>query len=134
MDELLIRTWHDLVGRLDGPLHLRFFLQPLMASIFAIRDGVRDAHTGRPAYLWALFTEPENRKERIRDGWVAISKIFIAAVAMDLVYQLIEFRTIHPIETLLTAAVLAILPYILLRGPIKRLASLFMHRKLEPHH
>jgi hypothetical protein len=49
MDELLTRVWHDLGGRLDGPLHLRFFLQPLMATIFAIRDGVRDAHSGRPA-------------------------------------------------------------------------------------
>jgi hypothetical protein len=105
-----------------------------MASIFAIRDGVRDAHTGRPAYLWALFADPANRKERIRDGWVAISKIFIAALAMDLIYQLIVFRTIHPVEMLLTAAVLAIVPYVLLRGPIKRIASALMHRKLEPHH
>lgn len=136
MDELWTRIWHDLIARMDGPFHLRFIFQPLMAMIFAIRDGVKDAHEGRPAYFWSLCTEPSFRKERIRDGWKSMSRVVIVATAMDLIYQVIEFRTIHPGETILTVAALAVLPYVLLRGPIKRLASAFMHRKLveRPHH
>ncbi len=136
MDELLTRIWSNLLGRLDGPFHLRFIFQPLMAILFAIRDGVKDAHTGRPAYLWSLFKEPHLRKERILDGWKSMSRVIIVATVMDLIYQLIEFHTIHPFETLLTVAALAILPYVLLRGPIKRLASTFLHRRLveKTHH
>jgi hypothetical protein len=54
----LTRIWTDLVGRLSGPLTLRLFLQPVMASLFALRDGVRDAPAGRPPYLWTIFSEP----------------------------------------------------------------------------
>lgn len=136
MDEYFTRFWNDMVGRLDGPLHFRFILQPLMALIFATRDGIKDAHLGRPAFLWSLFTEPAFRRERIRDGWKSVGRIFFLGLAMDLAYQLIEFRTVRPVEMLLTAVLLAIVPYVLLRGPIKRLASVFMHRKLveRPHH
>jgi len=35
--------WHDLVERPDGPMRFRFVLQPLMATIVAIRDGLKDA-------------------------------------------------------------------------------------------
>jgi hypothetical protein len=65
-----------------------------------------------------------------------MSRVIIVATAMDLIYQVIEFRTIHPGETILAVAALAILPYLFLRGPIKRIASAFMHRKLveRPHH
>lgn len=136
MDDILSRFWNDMVGRLDGPFHFRFILQPLMASFFAIRDGVRDAHTGRPAFLWSLFTEPAFRRERIRDGWKSVGRIFFIGIAMDVVYQFIELRSFRPMEMLLTAVLLAIVPYVLLRGPIKRLASAFIHRKLveRPHH
>jgi hypothetical protein len=48
MDAELARMWTDLVGRLTGPLTLRLYLQPTMATLFALRDGLKDARTGRP--------------------------------------------------------------------------------------
>ena len=40
MEEILHRIYENLVGRLDGPLHFRFILQPLMATLFAVIDGI----------------------------------------------------------------------------------------------
>ena len=41
---------------------------------------------------------------------------------MDTVYQLIELKTFYPAEAAIVAVVLAFLPYMLLRGPIARIA------------
>ena len=119
------RFFHDVFSRLDGPLHFRFFLQPLMAIIFAIRDGRNDARTGRPAYFWSLFTEPTLRGELIRDGWRSVSKIFIVAVVLDVIYQLIALRWFYPFETLLVAVLLALVPYVLIRGIVNRIIRRF---------
>jgi hypothetical protein len=102
-------------------MHFRLFLQPAMATIFAIRDGNRNARNGEPAYFWSLFTDPRHRSDRIRAGWKAIGRIFTLAVAMDVIYQIIALHRIYPGEALLVAAGLAIVPYLLLRGPINRM-------------
>jgi hypothetical protein len=121
MEDTFTRVINDVLGRLDGPLHFRFFLQPGMAIFFAIRDGLRDAREGRPAYFWSLFTEPDLRGELLRDGWRSISKVFIIAVILDVIYQLIVLRWFYPVETLLVAVFLALIPYLLVRGPVNRL-------------
>ena len=128
MDDVLSRYWADLVGRLTGPLTLRIFLQPIMATLFALRDGVRDTKTGRPPYLWTVFTRPEERASLLADGWKSVGKIFIIAVILDLIYQLIVFRWIYPFETLGVAIILAVLPYALLRGAFNRFARLWIRR------
>src|SRR5258705_2135682 len=130
MEDPLSRLVHDVIGRLDGPLHLRFFLQPSVAIILAIRDGLRDAREGRPAYFWSLFTESGLRRDLLRDGWKAISKVFIVAVALDIVYQLIVLRWFYPFETLLVAVLLALIPYLSVRGPVNRVQR-SLHR--PPH-
>lgn len=103
---------------------LRFYLQPLMASLFAVRDGLKDARAGKPAYFWALLTEPKHRRERLQEGWKSVGKIFFAALALDLVYQVLVLRGFRPVETVLVATALAIVPYVLFRGPVNRLARL----------
>lgn len=121
MDELT-RIWQDLISRPTGPFAFRFYLQPVMAMIVAIRDGRRDARLGRPAYLWAICTGPGPRREMIRSGWKAIAKIVLLAIVLDLAYQLVVLRWFYPGEAGIVAVALAVLPYALLRGPINRLA------------
>lgn len=111
----------DLLGRFDGPLHFRLFMQPLMAIAFAIRDGRRDAREGRPAYGWALLTDAEHRRFLLRDGWKSIVKVFVVAYVLDVVYQVIAFGGLRPLQALTAAFLLAIVPYVLLRGPVNRL-------------
>jgi hypothetical protein len=122
--ETLQRIIENLFARLDGPLHFRIFVQPLMATIFAVIDGVKDAKAGRPAYFWAMSSTPENRKAMMKDGWKAVGKIFILAIILDVIYQVKVHSTIYPGEIVIVAFVLAIVPYVVLRGPVNRVVRL----------
>jgi hypothetical protein len=122
MEEIFTRLWNDLIGRIGGPMSFRILLQPTMAMIFAIRDGLKDAREGRPAYFYSLFTDPENRRSRLREGFKAVSRVFTFAIVMDFIYQVIVLRWFYPLQALIVAIVLALLPYILLRGPVNRIA------------
>ena len=44
----------DIPKRLAGPGRFRFILQPLIATILGIRNGLADARAGRPPYLWGI--------------------------------------------------------------------------------
>ncbi len=112
----LARTVQDLVGRLDGPLHFRFIFQPLMAAIFAIRDGRRDAHAERKPFR--LITDPAQRRQVLLTSWKSVGKVFVIALILDAVYQFKVFRSFYPGQALLVALFLAVVPYLLLRGPV----------------
>ncbi len=124
MQELWQRFTEDFVNRLDGPLHFRFIAQPLIAIIYAIIDGLKDAKAGKVPYFWAVVTSPEHRRELLKDGWKHFGKIFIIAIILDIVYQIKVHHTVYPGETLLVALVLAVVPYVLLRGPVNRITRL----------
>ena len=95
MDDLLTRIWSDLIGRLHGPFSFRFVLQPLMAAIYAAHDGLSDAREGRPPYLWTIFTRSAQRWKLLREGWRRERRVILLGVVMDLLYQLIVFRSLH---------------------------------------
>jgi hypothetical protein len=127
-----MRDWErfvgDLIARLDGPLHFRFFLQPLMAIIFAVIDGVKDAKAGKPAYFWALLSTPGYRKELMKEGWKSVGRVFILAIILDVIYQLKVHGTVYAGELLIVAFVLAIVPYLVVRGPVTRIARIVSAR------
>ena len=77
----------DLFARLDGPLHFRFIVQPLVATIFAVIDGVKAAKAGKPAYFWALLSAPDQRKGLVKEAWKSVGKVFIVAIILDVVYH-----------------------------------------------
>jgi hypothetical protein len=125
MEEFITRVLMGLSDRVGGPMTFRIILQPLMAGLFAVRAGLRDAREGRPPYLWTILTDSSQRAALIREGWRAVVRVFILAIVMDVIYQLIVRRWIYPGETLIVAVVLAVFPYLLLRGPINRLVRRF---------
>jgi hypothetical protein len=120
MEEWLSRLGEDLIGRVSGPMKLRLILQPLMATLLAVRDGLKDARQGRPPWFWAVFTTASHRRDLVRDGWKSVGKVFLLAVVLDTVYQFIELRWFYPFESILVACLLALVPYILIRGPANR--------------
>jgi len=122
LEELLTRVWENLIGRVGGPLTFRLILQPSVAAIFAILAGLKDAREGRPAYFWTILVNPANRRALLREGWRAVTKVFVLAVAIDAVYQFIVFRWFYPGEALIVAFLLALVPYLLIRGPVNRIA------------
>jgi Outer membrane protein beta-barrel domain len=114
--------WADLVGRLTGPMTFRIVFQPLMSMSYAVRDGVRDARQGRPAYFWALFTRSSQRRALLEEGWRAVFRVIVLGVVMDVIYQLIVDGNVRLVELVFVVLVLAFLPYLLLRGPVNRIA------------
>ena len=122
MEEMWIRFLDDMAGRITGPMKFRLLLQPVMASIFAVVAGLKDARTGQPPYFWALFTDKAHRREMLRDGWKSVGKVFVLALVLDVVYQVIVLRFVYPGEVMVVAVLLAIVPYLLVRGLVTRLA------------
>jgi hypothetical protein len=122
MEHMLARIWENLVARVTGPMNFRLVFQPCMAIFLAIRGGLKDAREGKPPYFWGLFTDPGQREAMLKDGWKAVGKVFILAIVLDVVYQIIERRFVYPGEAVIVAVILAVLPYLLIRGPVNRLA------------
>ncbi len=119
--EILGTAGDMLIGRTIGPMKLRLILQPAMAAIFAIRAGLKDAREGFPPYLWSVFSNPADRYDMLRHGWKDVRKVFIVAFVLDVVYELIVFHWVFPVQALLVAFVLAIVPYVVIRGPVTRI-------------
>jgi len=90
--------------------------------ILAVIAGVKDAKAGKPPYFWALITDPAHDKERLKDGWRSIGRVFILALILDAIYQAIELHYFYVGEAIIVAIVLAIVPYIVFRGIVRRLA------------
>ena len=80
LEDLLTRILENLGGRIGGPMTFRFVLQPLVASVLAIRAGLRDAQSGRPPYLWTILTSRQDRRHLLREGWRAVLNVFVVAV------------------------------------------------------
>ena len=121
MDELLKQFWPDLIDRLHGPFTFRLILQPLSAALIACRAGLRDARSGRPAYGWAILTNRADRRALLKEGWKELSRVFLIAVVVDLIYEQKVFHEIRLGQSLVVAAVLALLPYPFLRGLVNRI-------------
>ena len=123
MQEILTRFWDQLIAQTSGPLRFRLILQPITAIILAILDGLKDARAGRSSYMWAILTDQARRAGLLREGLKRVSRVIIFALVMDAIYQFIVLRWFYVGEALVTAFVLAVLPYLLIRGPAARLAG-----------
>ncbi len=121
--DILARFANDLTDRLSGPMTFRLVLQPLMAISLAIIDGLKDAKSGKPPYLWAVFTHRGHRRESLKDGWKSIGRVFLVALGLDFIYEIIGQPAVYPDEAIIVAIILAIVPYVFLRGLVTRWAS-----------
>ena len=121
MEDVFSRFVENMVDRVTGPMTFRVLLQPAMATLMAIRDGLQDARTGKPPYSGPIAGDPAHRRELLRDGWKSVAKIFVLAFVLDVVYQWIALRWFYPGEALLVAILLAIAPYLIFRGLVNRL-------------
>lgn len=122
MEEILKRVWENLIGRTSGPINFRLIIQPAVAVIIAIRSGLKDAREGRPAFFWAALSKKNRRSELLHGGWKDIGNVFIISIVLDSIYQLIVHHGVYVLELLITATTLAIVPYVLVRGPVNRIA------------
>jgi len=122
------RLWQNILDRPGGPMTFRFILQPTMAAIAALHDGVKDARMGRSPFFWTLLSNPAKRGGRLREGLISTARIILLGVMMDTIYQVIVLKTFFPAEAAIIAIVLAFVPYALLRGPIERIARWWLSK------
>lgn len=125
MDESWMKFTENLLARVNGPMNVRFILQPIVAISLATWSGLKDAKAGRPPYLSALIFRPypsSGRRTMLREGWLKIAKLVFAAVTLDLVYQFMAQPSIHLRHAIIIAFLLVIAPYLILRGAVTRLA------------
>jgi hypothetical protein len=122
--EVRERVWQNLIDRPGGPMTFRFILQPVMAAIAATHDGIEDARSGRSAYFWTLLVNPTERLGRLHEGLISTARVVLLGLVMDTIYQLMVLKTFYPGEAVIVALALAFLPYLLLRGPVARIARL----------
>lgn len=126
MDLFLInevsRAVEQLLGRASGPLHFRLLIQPLISVTLAVRAGLRDAREGNPPFLWELVKNSKQRKWLIKTAWKDVGTLAIMAFSIDTLYQLIVLKTFYLLQSLIVMFVLALLPYLFLRGLVTRWA------------
>jgi hypothetical protein len=121
MEEMFTRGWEQLLSRESGTLHFRVVAQPLVATFFAVRSGLRDARAGRPVFFWTLALDAPQRRALFRQLWKDVGKLFVVAFVLDAIYQVIVLHWFYPVQSLIVAVVLAIIPYLVVRGLTNRI-------------
>lgn len=119
MEEILTRIWTELFGRIEGPMHFRCYMQPIVATVLALRSGCKDAKEGRPPF--SIFFNRQYREYFRSHGWTDIRRLFFLAAILDIIYQVAVIKRIRPLETLFIACTLSIIPYMLVRPNVNRL-------------
>jgi hypothetical protein len=117
----IARLWSNLLDRREGMMRFRFMLQPMMASILAVRDGLRDARSGRAPYFVTVLRNPQERVGLLNEGLNATARIIIIGLVMDVIYQALVLKTFFPNEALILTLLLAFVPYLIVRGLVARL-------------
>jgi hypothetical protein len=131
MDDVLTRFAEGVTARITGPMKFRLLFQPAMAAFFAIRAGLADARRGSSPYLSTFLSDPAERAELVENAWKDIGKVFVLAMVLDAVYQFIVSRWIYPGEAIVVAVILALVPYLILRGTVTRIVRRRIHNNLR---
>jgi hypothetical protein len=116
------RFWSDIFGRLSGPMTLRFYLQPTLAFVAALKDGIKDARSGHKAFFWSTFSDPTLQRGRLREGLMATSQMMLVGLAIDTIYQFRVFDRFYPVEAVLMVLMLAVMPYFVFRWVVEHVA------------
>jgi hypothetical protein len=134
IEDFVARSWDQLVDRAGGWLSPRFLLQPTVSAILAVRAGLQDAASDRPPYLGTMFHDPVVRRRLVHAGVRDLRRLFLIALLLDVTYQLVVFHWIYPLQSVIVASSLAVVPYLLIRGPVNRLARRAHRRNAEVAH
>ena len=123
------RFWADIFGRLHGPMTFRFYLQPTMAFIAALIDGIRDARFGHKSFFWTAQHDPTQHAGRLREGLISTARVALLGLSMDAIYQFKVLDRFYPAEAVMMALLLAVIPYFIFRWVIEYVARWWLARK-----
>jgi hypothetical protein len=123
------RFWDDIADRIHGPMTFRFYLQPAMALLAALPDGIADARLGHKSFFWSRVREPEAPTGRLREGLIATARVVLLGISMDVIYQFKALDRFYPVEALMMAILLAVIPYFIFRWIVERVIRWWQARK-----
>ena len=126
--EIHHRFWADIFGRVGGPMTLRFILQPAMAFLAALHDGIRDARYGHKSFFWSVGEGSQEQSGRLREGLISTARVALIGLGLDAIYQFKEFDRFYPVEAVMMALLLAVLPYFVFRWIVENVARWWLAR------
>lgn len=132
--QLFSQGFDDLLGRAGGPLRFRLVFMPTVVVVLAIRAHLKDVRAGKPVLVGAFFTSPTERRRLLRSALRDIGRVFIVACVLDTTYQILVLRAFHPVQMLIVAVVCAVVPYVLVRGPLTRFVHFVQRRRAGALH
>jgi hypothetical protein len=112
--------FEDIPKRLTGPGRFRFVLQPLVALLLGIRDGMIDARAGRPPYLYNLLFYQGQRRELLRSSFDTVVNLILMGILLDSIVQWLILGASYPGAALVIGPVLITIPYVLARALTNR--------------
>jgi hypothetical protein len=123
------RFWADILDRIHGPMTFRFYLQPAMALLAALPDGIRDARLGHKSFFWSALWDRDIPTGRLREGLISTARVVLLGISMDVIYQFKALDRFYPAEALMMAILLAVIPYFVFRWIVERVARWWFARK-----
>ncbi len=108
---------------LGGPGAARFYVQPAIAILLGLRDGITDARAGMPPFLLALATGAGERTQRLGTALRRILVPACVAVGASCLFQYLIRSRIHVGYALLYAVIFVAVPYALARALGNRLLA-----------
>ncbi len=127
--EVQQRFWQDIFDRAHGPMTFRYYLQPAMAALAALPDSIKDARLGHKAFFWTALWDPSQPSGRLREGLVSTARVALLGISMDMIYQYRVLDHFYPVEALMMAVLLAVIPYFILRWLFERIARWWFARR-----
>jgi hypothetical protein len=103
-------------ARLAGPFSFRFVLQPIVAIVLGVRDGIRDGRQGRPSFLLDFCRNPQRRKPHLQQVSRRLLLPLTVAIVLDGFVQFLLFGWIRVSGAVTAGPVLMGLPYIIARA------------------
>ncbi len=120
----LQQIWDGLAARITGPMSFRFTVQPLVAIVLGIRDGIKDAKVGNPPFFLDLVFSPRDRKRNIIDASKSIGITIIIGIVIDAIVQYLLFKQVRLVPAILVGTLVIAVPYSLARGLTNRIVSM----------
>jgi len=115
--EIHRRFWADIFDRVHGPMTFRFYLQPTMALLAALPDGIKDARLGHKSFFWSALWNSDAPTGRLREGLISTARVVLLGLSMDVIYQNKVFDRF------------AVIPYFIFRWIVERVARWWFARK-----
>jgi hypothetical protein len=106
----------ELPQRFTGPGRLCFILQPMLAILLGIRGGLRRCQGGKSSLPVRIALRRWTSKRIVAKWDGGHSHLLAVWIIMDVVFQLIIYRSVHPGAALLVGPILICFPYVLCRA------------------